>query len=75
MPAIYSIGGGKGGVGKSFVTASLGALLAGGGKSVALVDLDLGASNLHTFLGLPAPTEPNRSWNGWRPAPMWTTFS
>jgi flagellar biosynthesis protein FlhG len=57
MPAIYSIGGGKGGVGKSFVAASLGALLAGGGKSVALVDLDLGASNLHTFLGLPAPED------------------
>lgn len=55
MPKIHSIGGGKGGVGKSFVTASLGALLAGSGKSVALVDLDLGASNLHTFLGLPAP--------------------
>jgi flagellar biosynthesis protein FlhG len=55
MPTIHSIGGGKGGVGKSFVTASLGALLAGSGKSVALVDLDLGASNLHTFLGLPAP--------------------
>ncbi|MEJ2642292.1 MAG: P-loop NTPase [Desulfosarcinaceae bacterium] len=55
MPTIFPIGGGKGGVGKSFVTASLGALLAGCGKSVALVDLDLGASNLHTFLGLPAP--------------------
>lgn len=57
MPTIFPIGGGKGGVGKSFVTASLGALLAGCGKSVALVDLDLGASNLHTFLGLPAPKD------------------
>lgn len=55
MPTIHSIGGGKGGIGKSFVAASLGALLAGSGKSVALIDLDLGASNLHTFLGLPAP--------------------
>jgi flagellar biosynthesis protein FlhG len=55
MPTIYPIGGGKGGVGKSFVTASLGALLASRGKSVALVDLDLGASNLHTFLGVTAP--------------------
>ena len=54
MPTIYPIGGGKGGVGKSFVAASLGVLLAGSGKTVALVDLDLGASNLHTFLGLPA---------------------
>jgi flagellar biosynthesis protein FlhG len=57
MPTIYPIGGGKGGVGKSFVAASLGTLLAGCGKSVALVDLDLGASNLHTFLGLPAPDD------------------
>lgn len=55
MPEIYPIGGGKGGVGKSFVSASLGALLAGRGMKVALIDLDLGASNLHTFLGMPAP--------------------
>ena len=55
MPTIHSIGGGKGGVGKSFIAACLGASLADSGKSVALVDLDLGASNLHTVLGLPAP--------------------
>jgi flagellar biosynthesis protein FlhG len=55
MSKIYPIGGGKGGVGKSFVSASLGALIANRGKRVALVDLDLGASNLHTFLGMPAP--------------------
>jgi flagellar biosynthesis protein FlhG len=55
MPQIYTIGGGKGGVGKSFISASLGALIASYGKSVALIDLDLGASNLHTFLGMPAP--------------------
>jgi len=50
MPRIYPIGGGKGGVGKSFITANLGALLAKQGKRVVLVDLDLGGSNLHTFL-------------------------
>lgn len=55
MPKIYPIGGGKGGVGKSFVSASVGALIANQGKKVALIDLDLGASNLHTFLGMPAP--------------------
>lgn len=55
MPKIYPIGGGKGGVGKSFVSASIGALMARHGKKVALVDLDLGASNLHTFLGMQAP--------------------
>lgn len=57
MPTIYPIGGGKGGVGKSFVAASLGTLLARSGNSVALVDLDLGAANLHTFLGQPAPDD------------------
>lgn len=55
MPKIYPIGGGKGGAGKSFITASLGSLMAKRGKKVALIDLDLGASNLHTFLGMPAP--------------------
>ncbi len=57
MPKIYPIGGGKGGVGKSFVAASLGAMIAQHGKTVALLDLDLGASNLHTFLGMPAPKD------------------
>ena len=55
MPIIYPIGGGKGGVGKSFIAASLGVLIAKTGLKVALIDLDLGASNLHTFLGIPAP--------------------
>lgn len=52
---IYSVGGGKGGTGKSFITASLGTILAQQGKKVLLVDLDLGASNLHTFLALGKP--------------------
>jgi flagellar biosynthesis protein FlhG len=52
MTQIYPIGGGKGGVGKSFITASLGALLAKWGKKVVLIDLDLGGSNLHTLLGI-----------------------
>jgi flagellar biosynthesis protein FlhG len=52
MSQIYPIGGGKGGVGKSFITASLGALLAKRGKKVLLIDLDLGGSNLHTVLGI-----------------------
>ena len=52
---IYVIGGGKGGTGKSFITASLGTILAQQGKRVLLVDLDLGAANLHTFLALGKP--------------------
>jgi len=55
MPKIYPIGGVKGGVGKTFITASLGALFANRGKKVVLIDLDLGASNLHTLLGIKNP--------------------
>lgn len=55
MKHIYSIGGGKGGSGKSFIAVSLGVLLAKQGKRVVLLDLDLGASNLHTILGQKIP--------------------
>ena len=55
MPDIIPIGGGKGGVGKSFIAASLGALIAEQGPTVVLIDLDLGASNLHTVLGIRTP--------------------
>jgi flagellar biosynthesis protein FlhG len=54
--AIWSVGGGKGGIGKSLLTASLGWQLARMGKRVVLVDADLGGANLHTCLGLPSPT-------------------
>lgn len=55
MPEIWTIGGGKGGTGKSFVTGSLGILLAGEGHRTLLIDLDLGAANLHTTVGVPEP--------------------
>jgi flagellar biosynthesis protein FlhG len=55
MPNIWSIGGWKGGSGKSFITGNLGILLAKGGYKTLLVDLDLGAANLHTIIGLPLP--------------------
>ncbi len=51
-PKILAVGGGKGGVGKSFIAANLGMALAKSGKRVVLVDLDLGGANLHTCLGL-----------------------
>lgn len=54
-PSVWAIGGGKGGVGKSIVTSSLGFSLAARGGRVALVDADLGGANLHTLLGVPRP--------------------
>lgn len=49
---IWSVGGGKGGVGKSLVATNLAIALAKQGRKVLLVDADLGAANLHTFLGI-----------------------
>lgn len=49
---IVAVGGGKGGVGKSMVTANLGIMLAQHSCSTLLVDVDLGAANLHSFLGM-----------------------
>ncbi|HOC60995.1 MAG TPA: AAA family ATPase [Smithellaceae bacterium] len=55
MTQIWPIGGGKGGSGKSFLTSSLGRLLAEQGRKTLVIDLDLGAANLHTLLGVPYP--------------------
>lgn len=52
---IWAIGGGKGGVGKSLVTANLSICLALMGYKVIGIDLDLGGANLHTTLGVPIP--------------------
>jgi flagellar biosynthesis protein FlhG len=57
MARIWPIGGGKGGSGKSFLTSSLGRLLAESGKRTLLIDLDLGAANLHTMVDVPYPTK------------------
>ena len=51
-PLTLAIGGGKGGVGKTFVAVSLGVYTAERGLKTLLVDMDLGGGNLHTFLGL-----------------------
>jgi flagellar biosynthesis protein FlhG len=52
---LWSIGGGKGGVGKSIFTMALGITLARLGNQVILVDGDLGGANLHTMMGIRFP--------------------
>jgi len=52
---IVAVGGGKGGIGKSLVSANLGIALARAGHRVTLVDVDLGGANLHTCLGISQP--------------------
>jgi flagellar biosynthesis protein FlhG len=49
---ILPVGSGKGGVGKSLLAVNLSIALAEAGRRVVLADLDLGASNLHTMLGI-----------------------
>lgn len=49
---VLPVGGGKGGIGKSALTASLGLALARLEHSVAMIDADLGGSDLHNLLGL-----------------------
>jgi flagellar biosynthesis protein FlhG len=58
MPnVVWAIGGGKGGIGKSFISSSLAICLTRMGKPVTLVDLDLGSANLHTCLGIKIPNQ------------------
>ncbi len=52
---LWSIGGGKGGVGKSIFTLALGITMARLDHRVILVDGDLGGANLHTMMGLRYP--------------------
>jgi len=54
-PHIWAVGGGKGGVGKTVITANAAISLAQQGKRCVALDLDLGGANLHTVLGIPDP--------------------
>jgi septum site-determining protein MinD len=49
---VIVISSGKGGVGKTTATASIGAALALDGKKVAVVDMDIGLRNLDVVMGL-----------------------
>jgi len=51
-PIFLPIAGGKGGVGKSLVAANLSISLSKLGFHTIAADLDLGGSNLHSFLGM-----------------------
>jgi len=53
---IFSVGGGKGGVGKSIFSISLGMSLVEKGFKVVIADLDLGTANLHTYIGITKKT-------------------
>lgn len=56
MATIISIASGKGGVGKSVVSANLALLLAKRGRRVILADLDIGGADSHILFGLLNPT-------------------
>ena len=52
---VIAVGSGKGGVGKTILSASIGVGLAAMGKEVILVDADFGGANLHTSMGILEP--------------------
>jgi len=49
-PVVYAVGGGKGGVGKSFLTTNLAMLFAKRQSKTLIIDLDFGGANTHTYL-------------------------
>ncbi|MFC2166727.1 MinD/ParA family protein [Acidobacteriota bacterium] len=55
IPEIWSIGGGKGGTGKSFMASSMAIHLAQSGNKVTLIDADIGGANLHSYFGMTYP--------------------
>ncbi|MFQ5677576.1 MAG: P-loop NTPase, partial [bacterium] len=52
---LYAVASGKGGVGKTVLTSSIGVALASMGSDVILVDGDFGGANLHTCMGILEP--------------------
>ena len=52
---VWTFAGGKGGTGKTAMTANMGVALSTMGYRVILVDADLGGANLHTILNIKRP--------------------
>ncbi len=52
---VIAVAGGKGGIGKTMVSASISMALAEAGRRVVLIDADLGGANVHTVMGVPQP--------------------
>lgn len=59
---LWVMASGKGGVGKTFITSSIGLCLSKLGQSVIVVDFDLSGANLHTSLGLDPSPVTLHSW-------------
>lgn len=58
---VWAVGGGKGGIGKTFFAANLAAVAARAGRRVIGIDADLGGANLHTILGVRGGSRVNLS--------------
>jgi len=54
-PRLIAVGGGKGGVGKTFLAANLAITLARAGYRVIAIDTDVEGPNLHTLVGVKNP--------------------
>src|SRR6185312_5899828 len=52
MSQLWVVGAGKGGIGKTFVSSSLGITLSKLNFKVLIVDFDMSGANLHTTFGL-----------------------
>ena len=53
---VFAVAGGKGGVGKTVISASLGVGLAMMKKRVIIIDADLAGANLHATVGIEKPS-------------------
>jgi len=56
--SIIAVTSGKGGVGKTHISANLGILLAKQGRRTCVIDADHGLANINLILGLPATNQP-----------------